>query len=122
MRTNGFAAISDLQRLPIASYRSVPPLALDQRIASGSDHVNPYSAILPSSKSTPEAFEHRFWRSLRSPHRAQLMRLALELGWDDVHRSLATKRKKGQFESDNSFPNILRSSETLDRQCNRSRP
>jgi hypothetical protein len=27
----------------------------------------------------------------RSPHRSHLLRLTLELGWDDVHRSLASK-------------------------------
>jgi hypothetical protein len=34
-----------------------------------------------------EAAEYLSW----SPHWAHLMRLTLELGWDDVHRSLATK-------------------------------
>jgi hypothetical protein len=34
-----------------------------------------------------EAAEYLSW----SPHWAHLMRLTLGMGWDDVHRSLATK-------------------------------
>jgi hypothetical protein len=87
---NGFVPQITEDRSAIIVTRNSPLISAVSRTGPGEYRICGGSFIGGGGSREATADEAAEYLA-RSPHRAHLMRLTLELGWDDVHRSLATK-------------------------------
>ncbi len=87
---NGFVPEISKDRSGIIVTRSSPLISAVSRKGPGEYYICGGSFIGgggSTEATAEEAAEYLSW----SPHWAHLMRLTKELGWEDVHRDLATK-------------------------------